>query len=322
MKLSSEHLEILAAIVDKGGLTEGATMLGKSQPSVSRIVSFLEQRIGMALFEPGRRPLVPTELGRHLAEFGAAIHRANAQAALTVARYREGHAGRLRVGGSPVFMDGVVSLIVAEFQQRFNDVHFEQSYGYFDEMVMALRNGSIDLAILPAQPQQVPAGMSFVPLLAGRNVIACRQGHPLMQRRDLTLADVKDCTWISPPPESPLYRDLQRVLKTLGANRMRISFSGGTLASMHLVLKGSDALTILPASVVFQTRQIVATDILPLRIDHPDRQLGLLSRRDEQPSPALAHFAEFATDRLRDLQERMDAQDAGDERGEAHFTAT
>jgi DNA-binding transcriptional LysR family regulator len=198
MKLSSEHLEILAAIVEKGGLTEGATMLGKSQPSVSRIVSFLEQRIGMALFEPGRRPLVPTELGRHLAEFGAAIHRANAQAALTVARYREGHAGRLRVGGSPVFMDGVVSLIVAEFQQRFNDVHFEQSYGYFDEMVMALRNGSIDLAILPAQPQQVPAGMSFVPLLAGRNVIACRQGHPLMQRRDLTLADVKDCTGSRP----------------------------------------------------------------------------------------------------------------------------
>jgi hypothetical protein len=125
---------------------------------------------------------------------------------------------------------------------------------------------------------------------------------------------VKDCTDLA-PPESPLYRDLQRVLKTLGANRMRISFSGGTLASMHLVLKGSDALTILPASVVFQTRQIVATDILPLRIDHPDRQLGLLSRRDEQPSPALAHFAEFATDRLRDLQERMDAQDAGASRG-------
>ena len=30
MKLESEHLEILAMIVEKGGLTEGAEALGKS----------------------------------------------------------------------------------------------------------------------------------------------------------------------------------------------------------------------------------------------------------------------------------------------------
>ena len=59
MKLDSEHLEILAAIVEQGGLTEGAEALGKSQPSVSRSVALLEARIGLPLFEPGRRPLRP-----------------------------------------------------------------------------------------------------------------------------------------------------------------------------------------------------------------------------------------------------------------------
>ncbi|MEO1746662.1 MAG: LysR family transcriptional regulator, partial [Pseudomonadota bacterium] len=36
MKMDPRHLEILAAIVDEGGLTEGAVALGKTQPSVSR----------------------------------------------------------------------------------------------------------------------------------------------------------------------------------------------------------------------------------------------------------------------------------------------
>ena len=63
MKIDSEHLEILALIVEKGGLTEGAEALGKSQPSVSRSMTLLEKRVGMPLFEPGRRPLRPTELG-------------------------------------------------------------------------------------------------------------------------------------------------------------------------------------------------------------------------------------------------------------------
>ena len=39
MKLDSEHLEILAMVVERGGLTEGAEALGKSQPSVSRTMA-------------------------------------------------------------------------------------------------------------------------------------------------------------------------------------------------------------------------------------------------------------------------------------------
>ena len=59
MKIDSRHLEIIAAIVDNGGLTEGAEALGKSQPSVSRTVAMLEARIGARLFEKNRRPLQP-----------------------------------------------------------------------------------------------------------------------------------------------------------------------------------------------------------------------------------------------------------------------
>ena len=62
MKLDPRHLEILAAIVDHGGLTEGAEALGKSQPSVSRTLSQLEARIGAPLFTP-RGALQPTDLG-------------------------------------------------------------------------------------------------------------------------------------------------------------------------------------------------------------------------------------------------------------------
>lgn len=70
MKLDPRHLEILAAIVEAGGLTEGAALLGKSQPSVSRSVALLEDRVGEPLFLPTRRPLQPTELGLALAQEG------------------------------------------------------------------------------------------------------------------------------------------------------------------------------------------------------------------------------------------------------------
>ena len=73
MKLDPRHLEMLFAIVDKGGLTEGAALLGKSQPSLSRSLAMLEERVGAPLFEPDRRPLRPTELGQALAEEGRKV---------------------------------------------------------------------------------------------------------------------------------------------------------------------------------------------------------------------------------------------------------
>jgi len=305
MKLDSEHLEILAMIVEKGGLTEGAEALGKSQPSVSRTMALLEDRVGAALFEPGKRPLRPTELGESLARIGARIHAQNLEASRLVQSFRKGHTGRLRIAGTPIFMDGVVSTFIADFQTRQPDVQIEQSYGYFDQLVTSLRNGALDMAIVPLHPSSTPTDMSFVPLLPGRNVIACRAGHPLMRKGTITLADIEPYPWIAPPSDSPLYRDLQRALKSIGKEDFRVSFSGGTLASIISVLARSDSLTVLPYSVVFLSRKAAGLDALRIRIAHPDRHLGMLTFDGGTPPPSLRLFAGFLKDEFQLLEARI-----------------
>lgn len=50
MKIDERHLAQLAAVVQAGGVTEGATLLGLSQPAVSRTLAMLEKRLGEPLF--------------------------------------------------------------------------------------------------------------------------------------------------------------------------------------------------------------------------------------------------------------------------------
>ena len=305
MKLDSEHLEILAMIVENGGLTEGAEAFGKSQPSVSRTMALLEGRIGTALFEPGRRPLRATELGESLARIGARIHALNLQASKLVQSHRKGHTGRIRIAGTPIFMDGVVSTLIADFHNRHPDVQIAQSYGYFEGLAESLRSGSLDMAIVPLHPKTVPADMLFVPLLPGRNVVACRAVHPLAGRGAITLADLEPYSWIAPPAESPLFRDLQRALNSIGKEDFRVNFSGGTFASIVSVLARSDSLTVLPYSVVFLSRKAAGLEALPLKIEHPDRQLGMLSIGDRHVPPALQLFAGFLAEAFKLLEARM-----------------
>lgn len=277
MKLDPRHLEILAAIVDHGGLTEGANALGKSQPGVSRSLSMLEDRLGIALFEPNRRPLRATEFCRLLAQEGRKIRAASDTASTVVQQFKGGLRGAVRVAGSPIFMDGVVSPILASFQTDFPDIHINQSYGYARDVLEQMENGTTDVGIVPIRSSEVPSQFEARQILPGRNVIACRIGHPLARKTTLKLSEIAECSWIAPPPDSPLYHDLRAVLDGIGMRDFKVSFSGGSLASVITILSNSDALTVLPYSVVYMLRRQNSLSALSIRIGDPDRHLCVLS---------------------------------------------
>ena len=305
MKLDPRHLEILAAIVDQRGLTEGAAALGKSQPSLSRTVAQLERRIGSPLFSPNRRPLQPTELGAMLAEEGRRILRANLAAGEIVDRYRAGRSGVVRAGGTPIFMDGVIAGMIAGFQTGNPDVRIDQSYGYVPDLIDRIDKGTLDLAICPMRGADLPEGLTFETILPGRNVIVCRVGHPLLHRKTVRSEDIARYSWIAPPLESPLYQDLKQVLAALGSEDFRVSFSGGGLSSALSILSATDALTILPYSVVFTLRRQFGIAALSLRIDHPDRPVGLLYKPEAGQTPAAHRLRTYLSARFETLSATM-----------------
>ncbi|MEM1288326.1 MAG: LysR family transcriptional regulator [Pseudomonadota bacterium] len=295
MKFDPRHLEMLAAIVDSGGLTEGAEMLGKSQPSVSRTLAALESRVGSRLFEKNKRPLKPTELCLALAAEGRKVASANQSASKIVQQHTDGRSGGVRVGGSPIFMDGVISGMIAEFQGAHPGVRIDQSYDYARELMERLEAGTLDLAICPLKPQAVPQRFAFTEILPGRNVIACGATHPVANRSSVTLSDIAPYPWIAPPTNSPLYEDLRSVLESIGVRDFRVSFSGGSLTSIVNILDRSDALTVLPYSVVFTLRRQKLLSALSIKIGHPERNLGILTLADAAVGPSVKRFCQFIT---------------------------
>uniref|UniRef100_UPI00301B728D LysR substrate-binding domain-containing protein n=1 Tax=Shinella sp. TaxID=1870904 RepID=UPI00301B728D len=167
----------------------------------------------------------------------------------------------------------------------------EQSYGYLSELRAAIVADRIDLAICPIDMLDEGSGMHFQELLPGRNVVACRVTHPLLLKRKLAGPELLDFPWIAPPPGSPLLADLRSLVLSLGATETKIRYAGGSLTSAINYMKESDALTILPHSVVFAYRNDRAITALPVEIPHPERALGLLRRSGDLAAPAIEAFS-------------------------------
>jgi DNA-binding transcriptional LysR family regulator len=193
-----------------------------------------------------------------------------------VAQFKAGQSGAVRVMGSPIFMDGVVLPVLAAFQSDFPEIQLNQSYGYAREVVRDLQNDVVDIGIVPIRATEVPEGLDAHQILPGRNVIACRVGHPLARKSSVKLSEIARYPWVAPPPDSPLYHDLRSALESIGVTDFKVSFSGGSLASVTNVLSSSDAMTVLPYSVVFALRRQKLLATLPIRIGDPDRNLCVL----------------------------------------------
>lgn len=62
--MSVRHLEVLWAVIRTGSQHEASRLLGLSQPAISKIVRYIEERIGVPLFRRMRGRLYPTPEGQ------------------------------------------------------------------------------------------------------------------------------------------------------------------------------------------------------------------------------------------------------------------
>jgi len=291
MKLDERHLVQLAAVVQTGSVTEGAALIGLTQPAVSRTLAMLEKRLGEPLFHKGRRPLEPTALGRALADHGQVMLAASRKASELVDDFRQGQAGAVRLGGVPFFMDALIAGMVADFQRAHSGVRIDQSYGYLPDLSAALLADRIDIGVCPIDILDEGSSLTFQEILRAHNVIACGATHPLLLKRKIAAADLVAYPWIAPPPGSPLLSDLHRILLWLGVSGIRVRYSGGSPLSVVNYMKATDALTVLPHSVVFALRNDRTITALPFDFPQPERKLGLLRLADTPRAPAVEAFA-------------------------------
>ena len=164
-------------------------------------------------------------------------------------------------------------------------------YGYLSDLRASIESDQIDLGVCPIDILDERSGLEFQEILPGRNIVACSASHPLLMKRRPKIAELLDFPWIAPPPGSQLYADLHSLLLSLGATEIKIRYSGGSLASVISYMTRTEALTVLPHSVVFAYRKDRVISALPFKIPHPDRALGLLRAKGAPNAPAVDQFA-------------------------------
>ncbi|OYW96977.1 MAG: hypothetical protein B7Z15_23990 [Rhizobiales bacterium 32-66-8] len=176
-------------------------------------------------------------------------------------------------------------------------------------MVSAFDARLIYIVFVPFGSAHPGPAYEFIEILPGRNVVAFRTGHPLLRRPHPQATDLAAYPWIAPLPGSPLMTDLQMILLSIGLSELNIRYSGGSLMSVINFLADSEALAVLPFSVVFALRMDNRVTVLPFAIPQPDRSLGILRRRDGPRAPAAERFVRHVIGVFDDLKHTIQSHE-------------
>ncbi|MBP5857789.1 LysR family transcriptional regulator [Marivibrio halodurans] len=171
--MNPRALETLIAVVEAGGFQAAADRLNLTQSAVSMQMKALETELGIALFDRGRRPPLPTVAGRAAAARARAVLQA-IDRVRAVARDPHALAGTLAIGAIPTATTGFLPDALAALGRAHPDLRARVESGLSDRLAARVASGELDAAILTAGSDP-PTGIRLHPLYEEPLLVAARE---------------------------------------------------------------------------------------------------------------------------------------------------
>jgi DNA-binding transcriptional LysR family regulator len=192
-----------------GSFSRAAEELSLTQPAVSQQILSLERQLGIRLIDRGRGGLALTEAGalllRHADAVSGRLHLADEQLGALVAEQRR----RLAIGAFPSAIATIVPEVLVRMKAAEPDLEVSVSEGTLEELVAAVRDGTLHLAVLfqdAAGPRREHEDLERQDLFEEPLVAALPPRHALARRRTIDLERLADDPWTAPSRDGLVHR--------------------------------------------------------------------------------------------------------------------
>lgn len=268
--MDPRRLLTFRAVARERSFSRAARELALSQPSVSNQVAALEREVGVQLLErrPGGLRLTPE--GEILLEHADAIAERFGLASAQLAAAATGYRARLRIGGFPTALAGLVPAAIDRVRADHPAMKIVVDEGGGD-LPGRVRAGELDMAVAfqdGALPREALPGLERRDLLHERFMVALPPNHPLAERSEVALADLRDDDWTVALTDGLIVR----ACRAAGFEPNLVSITHDQLAIRALIARGL-AVTLVPQLLADAFSDLA---LRPIAGDSPVRDVYVL----------------------------------------------
>lgn len=273
--------EWLLVVADHGHVTEAASALGTSQPTVSRALARLEDELGARLFERVPEGVVLTAAGEVAVEAARDLVRRYRLLRHDLATLLDPEAGVVRLAFLDSIATSLVPAVLGSFHAVAPRVRLVLRQENSTEIDHDLATGAADLAITSPAPGPGER-RGWHPVQEERLVVVVPPGHRLRGRRRLGLAELEGEELVTTPVGFGFRALVDSLYREAGATPV-VTFESQDLATIVGLVRSGLGLAIVPETIAAAG----GADAIRITSATARRTIGLTWRRDRDlPAPA------------------------------------
>ena len=289
-RLRLKHWALLAALAETRTLHEAATRISVTQPSATKMLADIELAFQFPLFERHSRGLRPTPLGEEVVAYARQSQASLARFIEGLEVKRRGGHGQLVIGAIMGAAPDLVARAVAQIKQQRPLLNIRMVGETSDQISTLLERHDIELAVGRFASLLQHNLFDFTPLSNEVMQAVVRRGHALVRHKKPQLATLMDLPWVLQPVTSPARQLLEEEFaKARLSTPPNVVECASVFATLQL-LQTSDAVAVLPESVVRDHVKAGLLRVLPITIGSDLKGFGVLTRKGEALSEIAATF--------------------------------
>jgi LysR family transcriptional regulator of abg operon len=233
------------AVAQAGGVRAAARELGLSQPAVSKSLQQLEADLGAPLFERSTTGAVLTAAGQAFLSRARAVTAELDRARDEVAQIQSAAPGTVAVAmtGTPAMH--LLPTALRRFRRRHAQARVRVVERRYDATLQELREGLLDLAVMPQPAGPVDRRLVVEPILRDVAVVIARRQHPL--RHAGSLEELLDAPWLVTRMRGDKAEEFENIFRRQKLRAPQTLLLCESVVGSLSLLAGADLLAYMPS---------------------------------------------------------------------------
>lgn len=310
------HLQLVVALDEFRHLGRTAEFLSVTQPAVSKMLSEVENMLGLVLFERSTRGSVPTASGRAIVRFARSVLAEYERTREEIASVESGAAGRTRVGSMVVALPTLLGRAVEHLKQRSAQATVLVEEGDLTRLLPKLRLGELDVFVGRLEPGYAAPDLVTEPLFNEPMVAVVAAGHALADKARPTWDDLARLPCVLPPPWASLRVKLEQQFHRHGLQPPTDLVETASYLALATFVQGRGGAGFLARSVARHFEDQGTLRILKLAVPVELPPVGLITVRGRPLTTTTEQLMECLRQSAREV-EGVSASRAGTSPGSA-----
>jgi DNA-binding transcriptional LysR family regulator len=286
------QLDHFVAVAEERHFSRAARRLHIVQSGLSASIRSLERELGADLFVRSTRRVELSEAGRAFLPEARRVLASAAAARDAVAGVEGLLRGTLAIGIMQILGFLELPALLGRFHREHPGVEIHLRQDAAPTLVEDVREGRLDLAFV-ALPARELRGVGASTLAAEPMVLACAATHRLSAREAVTLAALRDETFVECQPDWGVRIAVDRAFAAAGIAR-RIAFEVNDVPTLLALVAHGLGVSVVPRWV--RTAELPLT-LVPLRGRAPRWDLSVVTRKHGPATAAARVLLAMALDR-------------------------